>query len=150
MDEMFTIGEAAERIGVEPHVLRHWEQVGALSPQRDSAGRRTYSDQNVDEALIVRRLQRVGFSLEELAMMGSASARSERHARLDERAEALRSRVSDFLDAIDYLEHVKKCAHPIVAECPECAAFISELDFESAASRRRFGRPGIRGARRQT
>ncbi|MEU3382947.1 MerR family DNA-binding transcriptional regulator [Streptomyces caelestis] len=26
-----TIGEAAARLGVDTHVLRHWEQVGALT-----------------------------------------------------------------------------------------------------------------------
>ena len=121
---MFTIGQAAAQIGVEPHVLRHWEHAGALAPERDSAGRRKYSAQHVNEARIIQRLQRVGFSLEDLAELGR-SERSERIAMMDARTDVLRRRVAEYTDAIRYLEHVTECTHPIVSECPECAAFVS-------------------------
>jgi len=38
----FTIGELAARSGVATPVLRHWEDVGLLSPDRRVAGRRVY------------------------------------------------------------------------------------------------------------
>lgn len=45
-----TIGEVAERTGLSVHALRFWEREGILAKQvaRDSAGRRRYSDEDVD------------------------------------------------------------------------------------------------------
>lgn len=42
---MFTIKQAAARVGVEPATLRAWEQrYGVVSPQRSQAGYRVYGD----------------------------------------------------------------------------------------------------------
>lgn len=44
----YTIGEAAELLGVTTKTLRHWDTVGLLSPSwRSSAGYRLYSDEDV-------------------------------------------------------------------------------------------------------
>lgn len=38
----FRIGEVAELIGVESHVLRYWEQEFRMRPQRSPSGQRMY------------------------------------------------------------------------------------------------------------
>jgi DNA-binding transcriptional MerR regulator len=44
----YSIGEVSERVDQEPHVLRYWEQeFDALSPEKDRAGRRVYTDADV-------------------------------------------------------------------------------------------------------
>lgn len=52
----FRIGEAAELIGVEPHVLRYWETEFKLRPKRSSSGQRLYRRQDIARFLRIRRL----------------------------------------------------------------------------------------------
>ena len=52
----FRIGEVAELVGVEPHVLRYWETEFKLRPQRSAAGQRLYRRQEVAKLLKVRQL----------------------------------------------------------------------------------------------
>ncbi|PEN15401.1 transcriptional regulator [Longibacter salinarum] len=53
--ERYTIGEVAERVDLEAHVLRYWEsEFEHLSPGKDAAGRRIYTEADVD---IVQRIQ---------------------------------------------------------------------------------------------
>lgn len=49
------IGEVAEMTGLDPYVLRYWEtEFHQLRPRKDGAGRRCYSDRDVQ---MVRRIQ---------------------------------------------------------------------------------------------
>ena len=52
----FRIGEVAELVGVESHVLRYWESEFKIRPQRSSAGQRLYRRQEVQRFLRVRQL----------------------------------------------------------------------------------------------
>ena len=52
----FRIGEVADLVGVEPHVLRYWETEFKVRPQRSSAGQRLYRRQEVAKLLRVRQL----------------------------------------------------------------------------------------------
>jgi DNA-binding transcriptional MerR regulator len=42
-----TIGAVAENFGLATHVLRHWESVGLLTPERDAAGHRRYREHDL-------------------------------------------------------------------------------------------------------
>lgn len=56
-DKMFfRIGELAELIGVEPHVLRYWEQEFRIRPQRSQSGQRTYRRKDIVRFLQIKRL----------------------------------------------------------------------------------------------
>jgi DNA-binding transcriptional MerR regulator len=52
----FRIGEAAEIVGVEPHVLRYWETEFKLRPKRSSSGQRLYRRQDIARFLRIKRL----------------------------------------------------------------------------------------------
>lgn len=52
----FRIGEVAELVGVEPHVLRYWEQEFRLRPHRSSSGQRLYRRQDLARFLRVKQL----------------------------------------------------------------------------------------------
>ena len=59
MKMWYRIGEAAELIGEEPHVLRFWEsEFRALRPQKSSHGQRVYSRKDIDTALKIKGLLR--------------------------------------------------------------------------------------------
>lgn len=61
------IGEVATRTELSLRSLRHWEEVGLLTPSgRTDGGFRLYTDDDVEKILIIRRMKPLGFSLDEM------------------------------------------------------------------------------------
>ena len=53
----FRIGEVANIVGVEPHVLRYWEtEFRSVKPEKSRKGQRVYSRRDVDVLLKVKDL----------------------------------------------------------------------------------------------
>ncbi len=53
----FRIKEAAEKVGVVPHVLRFWEsQFPMLKPPKTSRGQRLYSDEDIENFMKIKFL----------------------------------------------------------------------------------------------
>lgn len=51
----YSIGEVAEMVGLEQHVLRFWEtEFSDLKPEKNRAGNRTYRERDID---ILRKIQ---------------------------------------------------------------------------------------------
>lgn len=56
-DKMFfRIGEVAQIVGVETHVLRYWESEFKMRPQRSSSGQRMYRRRDVEKFLRIQQL----------------------------------------------------------------------------------------------
>ncbi|MEV4755564.1 MerR family transcriptional regulator [Micromonospora sp. NPDC049559] len=63
----WTVGEAAERVGLTAYTLRWYEQEGLVSPVgRDSAGRRRYTQQDLDWLVLLTRLRRTGMPVRDM------------------------------------------------------------------------------------
>lgn len=61
------IGEVAARTDLSVRSLRHWEEVGLLTPSgRTDGGFRLYTDGDVEKILAIRRMKPLGFSLDEM------------------------------------------------------------------------------------
>lgn len=122
---MRTIGEVAAELGVEAHVLRHWEQVGALEVARDAHGYRSYDEGAVERARTVLKLRRVGLSLREVrAAMVPDKATAQ--AVVTAKIAALEEDVARRRQAIAFLRHTAECRHRYLDECAECASFVRE------------------------
>jgi DNA-binding transcriptional MerR regulator len=53
----YRIKEAAEKIGVLPHVLRFWEsQFPAMRPEKTSRGQRLFADSDIENFLKIKHL----------------------------------------------------------------------------------------------
>lgn len=53
----YRIKEAAEKVGVQPHVLRFWEsQFPATKPAKTSRGQRLYADEDIESFLKIKHL----------------------------------------------------------------------------------------------
>src|ERR1041384_6730754 len=53
----YRIGEVAEIVGVQPHVLRYWEtEFRSIRPQKSAKGQRVYSRRDVETLLKVKEL----------------------------------------------------------------------------------------------
>ena len=110
------IGELAERSGVSIDTVRFYERRGVLpTPARTASGYRTYAPATLDRLRFARRLQELGFTLDEIIDAlaahdaGTATCESERW-----RLEA----VLDRIDArIAELRGLRKEVKGVLAEC---------------------------------
>lgn len=120
------IAEAAELVGVETHVLRHWEDVGVLRPGRTASGHRDYDANTVDQARMIRVAQRAGFTLAEIRELASLGSDGRRTA-VDARRLEVRRQIA-FLRRTDaFLEHLTQCVHPVIAECEGCSGYLDAV-----------------------
>lgn len=64
-DKMFfRIGELADLVGVEPHVLRYWETEFRIRPQRSPSGQRMYRRKDISKFLRIKTLlYKQGFTI---------------------------------------------------------------------------------------
>ncbi|MEZ0052905.1 MerR family copper efflux transcriptional regulator [Mycobacterium sp. MAA66] len=122
MTSTLSVGAAAAVIGVEAHVLRHWEDVGVLIPDRTATGHRRYSDEHVARARIIRLCQGAGLSLADIRELGGAD-RVRQIGLIEHSRERIRADLATLQRADQFLSHVVQCIHPMVSECPDCAAF---------------------------
>jgi DNA-binding transcriptional MerR regulator len=66
-DRYLTVGNLAERSGVSPRTIKHWEDKGIIVPDmRTEGGFRLYSGAYVFLCQLIRDLQLFGYSLEEV------------------------------------------------------------------------------------
>ena len=66
----WTVGQVAERSGVTVRTLHHYDEIGLLRPSRRSAsGYRLYTDEDLVRLQHVVVYRRLGFSLEEVAVL---------------------------------------------------------------------------------
>ncbi|WP_311222148.1 MULTISPECIES: Cu(I)-responsive transcriptional regulator [unclassified Acidovorax] len=64
------ISTAAERAGVSPRMLRHYESLGLLtSVARTDSGYRQYTEADVHTLRFIRRARDLGFSIQEIATL---------------------------------------------------------------------------------
>lgn len=106
----YTIGEAADILGVTPKALRHWESLDLLQPERTSTGYRVYSDADLERGAAIGLYQSIGIPLARIATLLDASpshlarALSAHHEALRSRRDALEAQ----LQAVEEMMHKHK------------------------------------------
>jgi DNA-binding transcriptional MerR regulator len=118
-DGTMHIGELADRTGLSQRTIRHYEEVGILTPtSRTDAGYRVYTASDEQRLLLIRRMKPLGYSLEQmkalLDVVDALDARPDDPALLAqfelirdeavERRELLRSQLSSAEEFVDRLQ----------------------------------------------
>ncbi|TNE67198.1 MAG: MerR family DNA-binding transcriptional regulator [Alphaproteobacteria bacterium] len=111
MNETYSIKELADEFGVTPRTLRHYEDQGLISPERQGQNRIYHGADRVRLAWILRG-KRVGFSLQEIGAMldlydvgdGRETQRAVTVERCRERIHALEAQRDDINATIDELQ----------------------------------------------
>jgi len=134
----WSIGEAAERFGLGTHVLRHWEDVGLLTPARDGAGRRRYGRDDVVRVATVIRSKAAGMSLDRIQVLLDAEAAG-RHQVLEAHIADLDRRMEEMRRSREMTEHALRCRAHDIASCPRFSAIVEDLVSGSLAA---FPLPG--------
>lgn len=114
----YTIGELAARFGVATHVLRHWEDMGLLSPARRAAGRRVYGPAHVTRVAEILIGKDAGFSLEQLRELFAAPDLDRRREVLRAQLAQVRQRIARLTLSQTLLEHGLRCQHEDYQSCP--------------------------------
>jgi len=120
----YSIGELAARFGLATHVLRHWEDMGLLSPARRTAGRRVYGPVHVTRVAEIQLCKDAGFSLEQLRELFSAPDREQRRAVLTAQLAQVRERIARLVLSEKLLEHGLRCRHADYQACPQFQTMV--------------------------
>jgi DNA-binding transcriptional MerR regulator len=120
----YSIGELADRFGLATHVLRHWEDVGLLSPARRVSGRRVYGAVHATRVAEILMGKDAGFSLEQLRELFTAPSRERRREVLQGQLAQVRERIARLTLSQTLLEHGLRCRHSDYQACPRFQAMV--------------------------
>ena len=98
-----TVGQVAERFAITVRTLHHYDEVGLLSPsERTRAGYRLYTDGDLTRLQHIVVYRRLGFALEEIALLLEKPESVEQHLRRQRAAVTSRlDEMRDLVTAID-------------------------------------------------
>lgn len=136
-----TVGELAKATGVHVETVRYYQRRGLLAtPERRYGTIRRYTDADRDRLRFIRRAQRLGFALEEIAELLALDALRDRdraRALAESKVADLDTRIADLRAMRRVLvERIEHCAHGRPAEpCPILAAFRDDVGVESLEKR---------------
>ncbi|WP_109472223.1 MerR family transcriptional regulator [Ornithinimicrobium cavernae] len=110
----WTIAEMAEEFGITHRTVRHYEELGLISPERRGTQRIYHRRDRIRLALIMRG-RRLGFPLEEIRTIidmydeqpGEAGQLRYLLAQIDDRRQDLESRRRDIEDSLAELEELQ-------------------------------------------
>jgi MerR family copper efflux transcriptional regulator len=121
------IGDLAAMFGLAPHVLRHWEQTGLLTPQRSGAGRRVYGPGDVNRVGMILLAKEAGLSLDQVRQLLTDGNRDMRGEIYRSHGERLRQRISAAEAALAMIEHAAQCEAEELTGCPHLQAKVAGL-----------------------
>lgn len=117
------IGEAAAATGVSAKMIRHYETLGLVMPQRRNNNYRTYTEQNVAVLRFIRHARDLAFPLSEVKRLlglwrndGRQSAEVQRIAL--SHVTALEDKARSLKAVADSLRHLAECCQG--NSRPEC------------------------------
>lgn len=122
----FTIGEAAEVIGVATSTLRYYERRGLVAADRRVSGQRRYDPATVRRLVFVQMLQEAGLSLDDIQGILAADD----NASWKEIARERLAQLDDELARLQYSRELLAAAlvcrfdHPL----DECRVMNGEID----------------------
>ena len=122
----WTVGQVAERFDLPTNVLRHWETVGLLEPERDSADRRRYRRDDVVRVAVIQRSKAAGMSLDQIRVLLDSEARG-RHEILDAHIADLDRRMSEMKHAREMALHAFSCEQHDVTSCSGFRKHVDDL-----------------------
>jgi len=123
---LWTVGELAERFDLPTHVLRHWESMGLLAPERDSAGRRRYREDDAYRVAAIVSSKAAGMSLDQIRSLLDSEAEGRRRILTDHLAD-LSARMAEMERSRHLTEHALECRAHDIATCPNFRSHVGDL-----------------------
>ncbi|MFG1694104.1 MerR family transcriptional regulator [Nonomuraea sp. NPDC049309] len=123
---MMTIGEAAARFGLAPHVLRHWEAMGLLSPARAGGDRRRYGRDDLYRIALILRAKEAGIGLADIRRILTTTEPAARREILHRHREDLLRRIAAARASLALLDGALNCEHEDFSKCRHFQAILAE------------------------
>ena len=114
---LMTIGALAKRTGVPASAIRYWERHGLLPVPERHGGQRRYPPEAAERIALLRKCQRAGLSLADLAEL--QQDRHRRTAMITAKLAETHRRAIDLEDARQFLLHAVQCSHADILACPK-------------------------------
>ncbi|CAN5425418.1 MerR family transcriptional regulator [soil metagenome] len=109
------IGEVATRTELSIKTIRHYDDVGLVTPSaRSTGGFRLYTTEDVDRLLAIRRMKPLGFTLDEMGELLTA-------------LDTLSDPMADKAQAMAYLAECHTRAREACAKLTKQLAYAQEL-----------------------
>lgn len=121
----WSVGQLAARFGLPTNVLRHWESVGLLAPQRNAAGYRRYGPDDVIRVAVIERNKLAGMNLRQIAAMLDGGQHGRRELLL-EHLRTLDARRRELDRSRAMTEHALQCRAHDIATCPRFIASLAD------------------------
>lgn len=129
-----TIGELAAHFGLATHVLRHWESMGLLEPDRLPNGRRQYRPEHRTRVAVIVHAREIGLSLDQIReLMGAGDGAARRRTLRGHREDLLR-RIEWARASVSLIDHALACDHEDFVECRNFQRLIHRLAEEPGGS----------------
>jgi MerR family transcriptional regulator, redox-sensitive transcriptional activator SoxR len=123
-----SIGEVAERVGLNTSALRYYERAGLLPPAERVGGKRRYGPEAIELLLLIRFCQRVGFSLAEVSALLTPPTRKQTK-------EKWRELVDAKVSQIDALIAQAQAVKQVLAESRDCdCVSLDDCSFVKSAA----------------
>ncbi|GAA3342949.1 MerR family transcriptional regulator [Amorphoplanes nipponensis] len=125
-EPVMTIGEAGAHFGVAAHVLRHWESVGLLVPERTGDGHRRYRRADLVRIAVILRAKEAGLGLDDIHDMITCRDGAARQRVLLRHRDALARRIERQQAALAMLDCAVECDHEDIATCPHFQQAVAD------------------------
>lgn len=114
----FRVGEIAEKCNVNKETIRYYERLGLLpEPDRTEKGYRMYSQQTVDRLNFIKRMQELGFSLNEIDKLLGVVDCDE--AKCRDMYDFTVLKIEDIQHKIQDLKRIERMLMDLKERCPE-------------------------------
>jgi MerR family redox-sensitive transcriptional activator SoxR len=128
-DATLTIGQVAQRAGLNVSALRYYESEGLLPEAPRVGGQRRYSTETLTRLGVIDVAKRAGFSLDEIrTLLAAADAEEPTHARVQELARRKLPEVEDLLSRADAVRRWLTVATACGCETLDGCALFAEED----------------------
>jgi DNA-binding transcriptional MerR regulator len=128
VDELLDIGEVAERSGLAPSALRHYERLGLITPAARAGLRRQYEPAVMDRLALIVAGSQAGFRLDEVGQVfGAGMPDQELRDRLRLKAAEIDRRIEMLAEVRDRLLHATECTGPSLLECPRFVEGVRQV-----------------------
>lgn len=124
-DPTLTIGELAGRTGLATSALRYYEELGLIPEPERRSGQRRYRSSTVDLVGMILLLRDVGFTLTEISELCVPASREGWREAARGKLVELDEQIHKAKVARVALEHVLRCRHEDLTECPNFLHTVS-------------------------
>lgn len=132
---MWSIGELANRAGIQASAIRYYESIGLLPEPERVNGRRRYDSSTLSQLELINAAQACGFQIREIQALLQGfpedTPAADRWASLaDQKLEEIDRRIRQLQQIRELLEYARRCQ---CSSLDQCATVIDEESRQGTA-----------------